>query len=78
MNATEPASVVRRHENELLQLPNVVGVGVGEHDGKEVIKVFVTRKVPASELESHELVPTELEGYDVDVEEIGPVAAQDQ
>jgi hypothetical protein len=65
-----------RHEAELLSLPNVTGVGIGERAGKPVIKVFVTRKVPASQLAPDERVPGMLEGHEVDVEAIGVVEAQ--
>jgi len=65
-----------RHEAELLSLPHVTGVGIGERDGTPVIKVFVTRKVPASQLARGEVVPQSLEGHEVDVEEIGVVEAQ--
>ncbi len=66
----------RKHEGELLGLPNVTAVGIGEKDGKAVVKVFVTRKVPASALRSGEVVPKRLDGYATDVEEIGVVSAQ--
>ena len=57
-------------------LPNVTGVGIGEKEGKEVIVVFVTHKVPRRALQPHEIVPKVLEGYGTDVEEIGTVTAQ--
>ncbi|MGH3031431.1 MAG: hypothetical protein ACRDNE_11865 [Gaiellaceae bacterium] len=66
----------RRHEDELLARPNVTGVGIGERAGQAVIKVFVDRKVPASELEPEERVPGSLDGHPVDVEEIGVVEAE--
>lgn len=68
--------VQARHEGELLALPNVTGVGIGEREGKPVIKVFVTGKVPESTLAPDERVPASLEGYEVDVEEIGIIEAQ--
>jgi hypothetical protein len=67
---------LHRHEDDLLSLPNVNGVGIGERDGRTVIKVFVTEKVPRSSLAPDELVPASLGGYEVDVEEIGVVEAQ--
>jgi hypothetical protein len=70
------AEAKARHEADLLSLPNVTGVGIGERAGKPVIKVFVTEKVPASELAPGERVPTSLEGYEVDVEAIGFIEAQ--
>jgi hypothetical protein len=70
------AEVKARHEAELLSLPNVTGVGIGERAGKPVIKVFVTEKVPASQLAPGERVPRTLEGHEVDVEATGVVEAQ--
>jgi hypothetical protein len=66
----------RRHEDELLALPNVTAVGIGERAGEAVIKVYVGRKVPASELAPGERVPRSLDGHPVDVEEIGFVEAE--
>jgi hypothetical protein len=66
-----------RHEAELLGLPNVIGVGIGERAGKPVIKVFVTEKVPGSQLAPEERVPSSLDGHEIDVEAIGFVEAQE-
>jgi hypothetical protein len=68
--------VKSRHEDELLELPNVTGVGIGERGGKPVIKVFVTHQVPQSMLGPRERVPASVEGYEVDVEEIGVILAE--
>ncbi len=68
--------VKRKHEEHLMRLPNVTGVGIGEKAGKAVIKVFVTQKVPLSALQPEEVIPRMLEGYETDVEEIGVVMAQ--
>lgn len=69
-------AVMAKHEEQLMQLPNVTGLGIGERKGKKVIKVFVTRKVAESALKPQEVVPKTLEGYETDVEEIGHVTAQ--
>jgi hypothetical protein len=68
--------VKRKYEEQLLSLPNVNGVGIGQKAGKEVIKVFVTRRVTLSALQPHEVIPKMLEGYETDVEEIGVVTSQ--
>ena len=65
-----------KYEEQLMRLPNVTGVGIGEKEGKAVIVVFVTRKVPASALQPQEVIPKRLEGYETDVQEIGYVTAQ--
>lgn len=69
-------AVKMKHEEELMRLLNVTGVGIGEKAGKAVIKVFVTHKVPESALQPQEVVPKTLEGWETDVEEIGVVTAQ--
>jgi hypothetical protein len=67
-------AVRRKYEDQLLALLNVVGVAIGERRGAPVIKIYVTHKVPATEL-SDQLVPRELEGYPTDVEETGQFTA---
>ena len=69
-------SVRKKYEEQLMEMANVVAVGIGEKAGKEVIMVFVTVKIPESDLQAGELVPKELEGYETDVEAIGTVSAQ--
>jgi hypothetical protein len=68
--------VKRKYEDQLMGLPNVTGIGIGERAGKEVLKVFVTQKVPESELKPNEIIPKVLDGCEVDVDEIGYVTAQ--
>ncbi len=84
-NATilEKAKKVKRtHERMLLAKPNVVGVGIGflirggqltEHVG---IIVMVTKKLPASQLKATELIPTDIEGILIDVQEKGEMHIQ--
>lgn len=69
-------SVLQKHEKVIMQLPNVTGVGIGIKEGKEVIKVFVTQKIPKPALQANEIIPGKLDGYETDVEEIGFVTAQ--
>ena len=69
-------TVKMKYERQLMQLPNVTGVAIGQKGGKEVIKVFVREKVSESALLRQEIIPKMLEGYEVDVEEIGHVTPQ--
>ena len=76
-------SIKEKHEDQLLKLPHVIGVAIGEKvvkgqvvPGREVIKVFVTRKVPESQLKPDQVIPKTLEGYETDVEEVGIITAQ--
>ena len=72
-------SVRQKFEGDLLRLPNVVSVGVGATtDGRPVIQVGVTRKVPTSRLRRDEVVPSSLEGYEVEVVELGQPTAESE
>ena len=61
------AEALRRHQAELLGLPDVSAVGLGEDDeGSEVIVVFVRSGV--SDLDGvRSVVPAELDGYRTDI-----------
>ncbi len=72
----DQAAAIRKAEQELMSKPNVTGVGIGERNGEPVIKVFVTRKLPESELQASEVVPRRIAGYRTDVEEIGVISTQ--
>lgn len=54
------------HRSELLSIPGVVGVGLGEQHGEPCITALVERPV--------ELSP-ELDGYAVSVIQSGPITA---
>jgi hypothetical protein len=56
-------AAMRRYEKGLRLLSNVTGVGISEKDGKEVIVVYVKRKLPEFALKSWEMIPDELDGY---------------
>jgi hypothetical protein len=71
-------SVRQSLEDELLRLPNVVVVGIGEKGGRPVIQVGVTRKVPASELRADQLIPPSRGGYDIEVVELGHLVAEEE
>lgn len=78
----EKARVVKeKFETELLKLENVVGVGIGlrKKDGiytdEVALVVMVKKKVLEFELAQEDLIPQELEGVEVDVQEIGEVRA---
>ncbi|MCK5646673.1 MAG: hypothetical protein KAH97_07820, partial [Anaerolineales bacterium] len=65
----------------LLKLENVVGVGIGlrKKDGiytdEVALVVMVKKKMLEIELAQADLIPQELEGVEVDVQEIGEVRA---
>lgn len=69
------------HEADLMQKPNVVGVGIGlrRRDGEltdePVIVVSVTHKPPAALMAPEDVIPTELDGVPVDVQAVGKLKA---
>lgn len=67
--------VLAEYRSSLLQLPNVVGVAIGSSNGKEVIQVLVTQKVPRSLLAAHEIIPSGLGDFIVEVKETGAFTA---
>ena len=58
---------LKRNQVKLMQLANVTGVGIGEKNKKEILIVFVEKKVPESELKPKDIIPKVLDGYEIDV-----------
>ncbi len=77
----QAASVQARYSDRLLQLPHVVGVGigymkVGEQITEQVaIIVMVDRKVDASELQPNEMIPKQIEDIPIMIQEVGTLKA---
>jgi hypothetical protein len=74
-------AVKDKYEGQLMAYPGVVGVGVGLRSrggklGEQVsIVVMVPKKRPAADLPPDELLPAELDGVPVDVQETGTLHA---
>ena len=75
-------AVKRKYESDLLSRANVVGVGVGyirrggEATGEIGIVIMVEKKVSPKYLDPEHILPAELDGISVDVQEVGRLAAQ--
>jgi hypothetical protein len=81
--AYEKAQAVKRvHGVELMGRANVVGVGVGFRQrggvrtGEVALVVMVRQKVARAQLAPADVIPTEIEGVPVDVQEVGEIKAQ--
>ena len=61
----------QRHESQLMQLPGVVGVGLGKHEERDVIVILVSEL--NRKLERR--LPTSIEGFEVRIQESGPIRA---
>jgi hypothetical protein len=74
-------AVHRNYETNLLSYPNVVGVGVGLRQvnglqtDKVALVVMVNKKIPVEELKQKDVLPSEIEGVPVDVQEVGSLKA---
>lgn len=65
--------VKSKYEAELLSLEGVVGIGIGESKtGAACIKLYVAQKTPQIE----KMAPQEVEGFAIEIEEVGEVKAQ--
>jgi hypothetical protein len=62
--------VQRDHEATWMALPHVIGVGLGEHDGKPALVIFASATHA-----SHTEIPQVVEGYAVRIEVVGEVKA---
>lgn len=74
-------AVKARHESELLELANVVGVGIGfkevnqEMTDQIAIIVNVIEKMALVDLAAEDIVPPDLDGVSTDVQEVGQLTA---
>jgi hypothetical protein len=82
--AYEKALAVKRaQEAGLMKRANVVGVGVGLRQksgmrtGEVAVVVMVRRKLPLAQLSPRDVLPTEIDGVPVDVQEAGDLRAHD-
>jgi len=66
--------VIKERGQQILAIPNVVGIGEGLCDGKPCIKVFVVEITP----ELEQKIPKELESYPVEIIETGEIRAYPQ
>lgn len=60
-----------KHQDRLMAVPGVTGVGIGARAGKSVLVVMV--KALTSELRAK--IPARLEGFEVEVEVTGEISA---
>ncbi|MEL6309438.1 MAG: hypothetical protein AAFN11_09340 [Chloroflexota bacterium] len=75
------SEVQAQYVDELMAKANVVGVGIGlakegdEFTDELAIVVMVEQKLPVAQLAEEDIIPSELEGFRVDVQETGPIQA---
>lgn len=72
MAAPTIEAVLKKHTDEWMSIPGVVGTGIGACEGNPCIRIFVVKKTP----ELLQKIPSKLEGFVVDVEETGQIRAR--
>ncbi len=65
-----PEQAQADHEAAWMAIPHVIGVGLGEHEGKPSLVIFATATHPA-----HATIPQVVDGYVVRIEVVGEVKA---
>jgi len=75
MPTVDIVKVMEIYQDELMEIPGVVGVGIGQSEttGEKMISVFVDEMTP----ELQDLLPTELEGFEVKPQVTGPIQIQE-
>lgn len=63
--------VQSRHEQQLMSIPGVTAVGIGEQNGQPVIVVMVKQRTA----ELNKKLPSQLEGFAVKIEVSGELNA---
>lgn len=64
-------TVLKEQTERLMSLPGVVGTGQGECKGQPCITVFVVKKTP----DLLKQIPSEIQGYEVVIQETGDIRA---
>jgi hypothetical protein len=73
--------IIEDHTEDLMARANVVGVGVGlrqvdgQYTNEKVIVVMVSKKMPIAQLGKEDIIPDEIDGVHVDVQEMGMFSA---
>jgi hypothetical protein len=74
------SAVQAKHIDDLMEKENVVGVGIGmkqvkgEWTDMPSIVVMVSKKMPLEKLDEEDIIPSELDGVAIDVQETGVFA----
>ena len=77
----EITQVQSKYIDELMLIPHVVGVGIGmrqrngDYTDEMCLVVMVDKKLPIAQLDTASILPTELDGVGIDVQETGDFSA---
>lgn len=77
----EISEIQAKYADELMAYPHVVGIGIGlrqrdgEYTDELTLVIMVDEKLPVAQLAEEDILPTEIEGIPVDVQELGEFSA---
>lgn len=80
--AARAQAVKQAYASQLMSKANVVGVGVGfqtrrgKRTGQVGLVVMVSQKLPIAQLQPGDVIPREIDGVPVDIQEVGEIRAQ--
>ena len=63
--------VLQKHQDRLMAIPGVVGIGEGESEGRPVILIMVRELSP----DLRRQLPQQIDGFEVKVDVVGEVTA---
>ncbi|MFC1608028.1 hypothetical protein ACFL47_08660 [Candidatus Latescibacterota bacterium] len=65
--------VLNAYTPKLMEIPGAIGTAIGEHEGKQCIIVMVHAQTE----KTSEKIPSNIEGYTVQIKETGEIRARD-
>ena len=71
VNSMTIEEVLQKHQDRLMVIPGVVGIGEGESEGRPVILIMVRELSP----DLRRQLPQQIDGFEVKVDVVGEVTA---
>lgn len=71
MSSLSIKDVKKKYETRIMNIPGVVGIGIGKENEQDAIKVLVVERTPTIENK----VPKQLKGFPVVIQETGVIRA---
>jgi hypothetical protein len=71
VNSMTIEEVLQKHQDRLMAIPGVVGIGEGESEGRPVILIMVRELSP----DLRRQLPQQIDGFEVKVDVVGEVTA---
>jgi len=69
-NTKSIENVLAKHESSIMSVPGVAGIGIGDCNGQQCLKIYLEKETAESKK-----IPAEIEGFKVEKEITGPINA---